>query len=333
MDSRPNIFWYQGLFLQPHHLQMMEQAAKQAHRPFLETGGPHIWGTMRIEIDGSSIKNHLFQINAGEFLFPDGTLVSFPGNAVLRPRSFKKAMADNPQPFKAYLGLRKWNPSGENVTVTDATTDPATVRTRFVADVNPREVRDTHQGGAPAQIRVMEHLLGLFWEPELPGLGDYLLIPVAQLEQERGDPRLSDRYAPPSLTLGGSEGLLQMVRSIRDQLGAHLHLHLHLRMTAPRRLPPEACPSGPLPVRRAGRGSSTPSLFDGPPMTLRTAAHYAFVLNTLWLPLSLVQFGVYLFGLNAENFSSETVLSIVTWTVSLLSGVALSVFLYLAWKA
>lgn len=219
MLSRPP-FWYQGLFLQPQHFQALEQhwrsllAQLLGHTPFF-------WGMRDLRIQESRLNEHTLELAGGEFLFPDGTPVAVPGLAPAPVRSFRKDWADPTLPFKAYLGLRRWNPGAGNVTVLEAG-DPGSAPTRFVTGLEPEEVADTHQGGAPGQVRLLTPVLRLFWEAELPGLGDYSLLPVAVLVQSRGEVRLDPGFAPPAFALGGCPALRNVARGIRDQVAGQV---------------------------------------------------------------------------------------------------------------
>jgi type VI secretion system protein ImpJ len=62
--------------------------------------------------------------------------------------------------------------------------------------------------------------LKVFWETEVELAGDYLLIPVAQLERTRDGIELSPRFIPPALTVGSSDLLYSIIKEIRDQLAS-----------------------------------------------------------------------------------------------------------------
>ncbi len=219
MASRPP-FWYQGLFLQPQHFQALEQHWRSLLAQ-LRDHAPFPWGTRDLQFQEGSLGEHTLELARGELLFPDGTLVSVPDLAPAPVRSFRKDWTDPDRPFKVYLGLRRWNPAGENVTVLEGG-DPAAAQTRFVTGLDPEEVPDTHQGGAPGQVRLLTPLLRFFWEAERPDLGGYSLLPVAVLVQSRGEVRLDPRFAPPAFVLGGAPALRSVARAIRDQVAGQV---------------------------------------------------------------------------------------------------------------
>ena len=106
------------------------------------------------------------------------------------------------------------------MTVLDKLENLTGVTTRFVARPDPEEVRDLHSGGPKGQVKRLFHVLKVFWETEKEQLGDYLLIPVAQLERSGEEIKLSERFIPPCLTLSGSDPLIKIIKEIRDQIAA-----------------------------------------------------------------------------------------------------------------
>jgi len=176
-----------------------------------------------MEIQESALNNRMFEISSGEFIFPDGSLVVFPDNAVIQPRSFKGTWSEE-KPLDVYIGLRKWNARGGNVSILQNPDDAFNASTRFVADVNPRELNDIHHNGPPAQVKFLNYLVKVFWGNEIEGAGDYDLIHVARLEREMDDIKLSRNFVPPTISIAGSGVLLQTVKNVREQVTARCHM-------------------------------------------------------------------------------------------------------------
>lgn len=223
MDIQKPLFWHQGLFLQPQHFQLLDLSFQSLLAPFHQFMEPHFWGTGELEIQKAGLGLKTFNLLKGAFLFPDGTYTLFPGNAIIEARPFEEAWIEGGKPFNVLVGLKKWNPAGENVTVVDKLENLADVTTRFVATPDPEEVKDLHSGGPLGRVKILHYLLKVFWETEKAQLGDYVLIPMAQLERMGEEIRLSQRFIPPSLTISSSEPLLRLIKEIRDQLAARAH--------------------------------------------------------------------------------------------------------------
>ena len=220
--ERP-LFWHQGLFLQPQHFQLKDVHFQSLLTPFHKFLQPHLWGTGGLEIQKAALGNRSVDLLRGEFLFPDMTYVVFPGNALIEARSFDEAWVEGGKPFTVFLGVRKWNGAGENVTVLSSLADLSGVTTRFVTTADSEEALDLHQGGPAAQVKRLYYVLRLFWETETDQLGDYVVIPLAQLERDGEEIALSEHFVPPSLTISSSEPLVNLVKEIRDEIAARGH--------------------------------------------------------------------------------------------------------------
>jgi type VI secretion system protein ImpJ len=217
--ERP-LFWHQGLFLQPQHLQLADLYAQSLLTPVYKYLYPYPWGVGDLEIQTAALDNLTFNPLRGNLIFPDMTYVVLPGNAIIEARSFDGAWAEGGKPFSVYIGLKKWNEFGENVTVVPRLSDFTEVNTRFVTTVDPEEIQDLHHNGPPAKVQRLYHILKVFWETERDQLGDYHLIPVAQLERMGEKVILSEKFVPPCLTIRGSEILLRLISDIKDQIAS-----------------------------------------------------------------------------------------------------------------
>lgn len=225
MTVERSLFWHQGLFLQPQHFQLLDLSLRSLLSPFQDFIEPYFWGITQLEIQKAALGTRSFNLLKGGFLFPDGAYAVFPGNALLEARPFQEAWVEGGKPLSVFLGIRRWNSAGENVTVLEKldSASLAKVTTRFVTPMDPDEIRDLHSGGPAAQVKRLYFVLRIFWESEQDELGDYILIPIAQLERVGDQIRLSERFAPPCLTVSSSDALAKLVKEVRDQITFRCH--------------------------------------------------------------------------------------------------------------
>ncbi len=217
--DRP-LFWHQGLFLQPQHLQLASRYSESLNLPLKTHLQPHFWGVGNWQIQSNALANLSFHLTGGQFLFADMAYAVIGKNALIMPRSFEGDWEQGDERFGVYIGLRKFNPGGKNVTVVNDTSNLSEVGTRWVTDSSAEQVADLHQDGPAADVQRMHYALKIFWESEKKQLGDYELIPLAQLEKDQDSVRLCERYIPPSLSIGADAVLLKIIKEIRDQIGA-----------------------------------------------------------------------------------------------------------------
>ncbi len=223
MNRHRPLFWHQGLFLQPQHFQLNDLYFRTLVGTFYKYALPHFWGVGKYEIAEAALGNRSFEITRGEFIFPDGSYVLLPENALLQPRSFEADWVEGDKPLNVYLGLKKWNEAGENVTVLSSLENLSQVTTRFATKADPEEVIDLHHTGPSAQVKGLYFVLKIFWETEKDELGDYELIPIARLERDAEEIRLSEKFIPPCLNLQSSPSLYNIVKEIRDQIASRAH--------------------------------------------------------------------------------------------------------------
>jgi len=217
--QRP-LLWHQGLFLQPQHFQLSDQYQQSLFTPVYKYLQPYCWGVARLEIRPAALATGSFQLASGEFLFPDMSFCVVPDNAVVAPRAFKDEWVDGSKPLTVYLGLRRFNPMGPNVTTLAGEEGVAGVTTRFLTAAADEEVRDLHENGPSAQVRRLKYALKLLFETERDRFGDYETIPLAQIERRGEEIVLSENFIPPGLTMNACPALEKLLKEIRDQIAA-----------------------------------------------------------------------------------------------------------------
>ncbi|MDY6903489.1 MAG: type VI secretion system baseplate subunit TssK [Thermodesulfobacteriota bacterium] len=218
MTANRPIFWHQGLFLQPQHFQHLETYFRSLLSPLHDYPLPYFWGVDNLKIHKASLNNQVVDISSGSFIFQDNTAVNFPGNAFLQSRTFDVSWLEGDKTLDVYLGLKKFDPAGMNVSVIDNPEAAKAATTRFVSLSSPDSVSDCYSDGPDALLKTMRYVLKLFWENEVEELTDYHLIPLARLVHNGQEIDLSPRFVPPALTIAGSPMLLKTAKSVRDQI-------------------------------------------------------------------------------------------------------------------
>ncbi|MGB1110408.1 MAG: type VI secretion system baseplate subunit TssK, partial [Gammaproteobacteria bacterium] len=153
-----------------------------------------------------------------EAVFPDGTLVNFPETATLSARSFAAAWTDTNTPFTIYLGLKRLAPTGGNVSQVETINAAQEAPSRFAAVEDIEETLDLYETGPAARVETLTHVVRLFWESEIDGLKDYVLIPAAQLIMDGDSVMHSPAFVPPSIQIGASANMVRILKEVRDDL-------------------------------------------------------------------------------------------------------------------
>ena len=218
MHNNKPVFWHQGLFLQPQHFQLSDQYQDDKLTPYQSYMQPHFWGVCSIEMLGSSLNHRTCEVESGEFIFPDGTYVTVPGNAVISPRSFEDEWVDPEKPFTIYLAVHKLSQFDDNVTVLNSIEQHADATTRYVTTTAPENVKDVYVESAEAQVKFLRHALKIVFDNEKDDMGDYELIPIAQVVRD-GDSIIYNRsYLAPCVNIGSIPELARIVKEVRDEI-------------------------------------------------------------------------------------------------------------------
>lgn len=225
MDVTKPIYWHQGLFLQPQHFQLNDMHARFRLRPFLETGLPYFWGIGKLQISESALAKGVFDVQMAHLLFRDGacTYLEFPGNTVIKARSFESVWKDRNKPFRIYFALKKLSLVESNVVVVQNLQEGAEINTRCLSTNDTEEIPDLHTGGPCAEIKTLQFVVRVLWESELDKFPDYETMPVAQLEYGGEDIRLSGHFIPPCYAISGAPVLYNTIKEIYNNISARAH--------------------------------------------------------------------------------------------------------------
>src|SRR5262245_4545910 len=120
MRNLAPVFWHEGIFLRPHHLQQQERVQMDRLSASLEELHPYGWGVATLEIERSALKAQMIEISRAKVVFPDGGLMAVPENAEIEPRSFGDYFPPAAMPLDVFLGLPRLRPNAPNYAETYA---------------------------------------------------------------------------------------------------------------------------------------------------------------------------------------------------------------------
>lgn len=221
MKARRQIVWHQGLFLTPQHLQVQDLVNQALLTPLYRFALPFFWGVAELELDEGGLREGALVLTKGSFLFQDGSYAVLGANAVVEGRRLEGAWSGADPCATVYLGLRRWDDGGANVSF-PAGGSLAGAATRLVACDEPEEVCDLHGKGPAARVQRQNFLLRLFFETERARQGDYHLMPLARVLRTGEGARLDEEFVPPLVAAHASPWLGSTVASIAKLLALRL---------------------------------------------------------------------------------------------------------------
>lgn len=215
-QARPSILWREGMFLCPQHLQAHSREIDDRIHAAESIGSPGDWGLISIELDEEALRRDTFQFVAGDVLFPDGTLASFPSNATVAQRDFAEFFVD--QELDVFLGILAVRP-GANGLSEAGQDESARYSTRYRAQTSVVFDENLTSAERELDFKVLQARV-FFGDEDRSG---YESIQIARLVR-RGRPEsysaLSETYIPTILACKASAVLVRELNEVADQLVA-----------------------------------------------------------------------------------------------------------------
>ena len=217
MNTNKPLYWHQGLFLQPNHFQYQDSYNEFIQSVIRRTVAPMAWGVAHSNLDQSSLVAGQVSFKTLRTLFQDGTLFSFPENALLAGRVIEpQVWPDRNKPIKVYLGVKKRNEEPFVQREDSGNTD--LVLSRYVIDRQSAVLTNRYEQSESVDAQVLS-LSGRIWfETELDQAIGYDLIPVLQLIQSGDHISTDDNYIPPCITMRGAQNLIELMRGVKEEV-------------------------------------------------------------------------------------------------------------------
>ena len=197
--------WYEGVFLQPHHLQTMDRTNLRREGEQVKNNA-HWWGLVNIEVNKTAIAGYRFAIEEVQLRLPDGTWFNAPGNATVAEKSFQEEIHSVEGYLPVWLAIRR---KEDHISQVHPLGDDELGRVRPYK-IKELMVEDDTTGENEQEVQV-RLLNGQLFFGEKPGAA-YESIQIAELKLLAADrPGLHRDYVPPILHVSASA-------SFRDQL-------------------------------------------------------------------------------------------------------------------
>jgi type VI secretion system protein ImpJ len=211
------VAWMEGMFLRPHHLQQQDLAADARLHYHLRSVDPFHWGIRELAIDEEALGEGRIVILRLEAVMRDGTIVRFPGNAVVETRQFDPKR----EKVEVFLGLRQRSTTDPNAGAPGVTARNA----RWV--VQESEAPDWNRGGNESAVEVLAPNVRVLISGEEAELELYESFKLAEIEATDDSKRpfaLSRDYVPPLLAVQASPVLAEDMARIANLVAARVRV-------------------------------------------------------------------------------------------------------------
>jgi type VI secretion system protein ImpJ len=211
------IHWYEGLFLQPHHLQSMQKHLADSIAAERRLLWAYPYGVLKMRLSDAELENHRIRFDELHVVMPSGLELRVPENADIPSINIKEAITAAGSSLQISIGVPIWQPTGRNVIDGHEEGDWRTKRMYRISEV---EVPDENTGENPQTIRVRRINARLLLGHE--DCSDLEVLPLLKVVQAVGDelglPRQDPTYVPPCLVVNGSAKLRDLIRDITSQV-------------------------------------------------------------------------------------------------------------------
>lgn len=219
MATSGQVHWHEGLFLQPHHLQLAQRVALDQHAALRRLLTPYPYGLVESRVSTDALENFLIRFDKLRVIMPSGVEVSFPENAELPPLDFKKVFEATTQPISIDLGVPVWYASRANTVEMSPDADARVKRLYRVSELT----RSDENTGENPQTVLTRRINARLLLPD-DDRTDLEVLPLLRVlhatGQDVGMPRIASAFVPPCMVLAGSPALRELARDLINQIEA-----------------------------------------------------------------------------------------------------------------
>lgn len=216
------VHWHEGLFLQPHHLQMLQKSALDDGAAERRLSMPFPYGVVEARLSADCLENMQVRFDRLRAVMPSGLTVDTTVNADVPALNITQAFQRSAEGFVVGLAVPLWSAErGNTVDPGKRGQDDARVK-RLWRVPEPRRRLDENTGESPVEVLVRRVNARLVLEGD--DTSDMEVLPLLRVSHGTGDdagtPRRDARFIPPCLVLGGSPELWAMLRDLANQAEA-----------------------------------------------------------------------------------------------------------------
>jgi type VI secretion system protein ImpJ len=220
MSTPPlHVHWHEGLFLQPHHLQVLQRQMFHLAAAERRLRTPYPYGVVEAKLSSDALENMLVQFDKLRLIMPSGVEIIVPENADLPALDIKSAFAASSGGFNVSLGIPLWYGSRANAVDQDTADGWRTKRLYRISEARIAD-ENTGENSQPMLVRRLNARLML--DSDDPT--DMEVLPLLKIVHGTGEnvglPRQDPAHVPACFVLSGSPALREMARDLSNQVEA-----------------------------------------------------------------------------------------------------------------
>jgi type VI secretion system ImpJ/VasE family protein len=215
-----HVHWYEGLFLQPHHLQVMQRGLQSDIRAARAMLTPYCYGVIESRLSQDDLADGRIRFERLRAIMPSGQEIAFPDDSNLPALDIKADLARGGGALEVLLAAPLWVKSRANAFRQGDRPDPR-IKLLYIPEES-RETADENTGDNPQVLHIRKINARIALKGE--DLSDMEHVPLLRVLRatgvDAGKPQQDPEYVPPSLLLRSSPVLHEMMRELVAQLNA-----------------------------------------------------------------------------------------------------------------
>ena len=215
-----HVHWHEGLFLQPHHLQMMQRRFQLDVRNVRALMTPYCFGVVESRVSQDDLADGRIRFDRLRVVMPSGQEIHFPEDANVPALDIKAELARKTGPLDILLAVPLWAKDRANAFRPGEQADPRN-KLLFIPE-EAHEVADENTGENPQAVFIRKTNARLAFKSD--DLSDMEFLPLLRVirasGEDMGKPRQDPEFVPPSLLLRSSPVLHDIMRDLTAQLNA-----------------------------------------------------------------------------------------------------------------
>ena len=215
VSDRRRVVWYEGMTLDPHHLQQWDRAIRADLDAPVDAVSRYGWGLAHLDLDADRLANGEVAVSAVRAVMPDGLPVRLPQDGpVPAARDVRDGLGPTADRVRVYLAIPSVRAGGANVLLDGAA---ARRETRFIAET--AAVVDDTTGADERDVQVGRLNARLLFDGE--PRADFVTVPIAEVVRAADGTFAADpAYLAPSVQTGATPALDGLVRGLTERLAA-----------------------------------------------------------------------------------------------------------------
>ena len=215
-----NVHWHEGLFLQPHHLQLMQRELQMETRAARTWLSPYLHGILDVRLSQDDLADGRIRFERLHVIMPSGLEVKYPEAASLPSFDVRAALAQGVGKVDILLGVPLWAKNRANAFRIG---DPPDTRIKLL--YLPEETQglaDENTGENPQVVFLRRINARVLLRSD--DASDLETLPLLRIIRDvgaaAGQPRQDPDFVAPAILLRSSSFLHDLIRNLTAQLNA-----------------------------------------------------------------------------------------------------------------